>query len=222
MPSYRCLSELKMCYSDLDDGLRSKLWEAYRALLAEADDRLADPVAYSLWVDFFEDPRTEAWAEMTASDLGRKGLERLLDASGPVPYELKEPLYERLAADPAWHAAVFRGLLYSYFDYYGKIDRAKAARLLEQLQLAPETRDWLSCGGACSQRTGLRRPCNGTAAGRLIVAECRYLGAPAWRSLTNSGPSGRSRGVLSLNKPTGRSSPGSDKADSGSAGRRRP
>jgi hypothetical protein len=115
------------------------LWREYRDLLATDDDRLADPVAYSLWVDFFEDPETvgEAWRELTLDEDERR-LTRLLSVSGPVPWSLKAPLFERLAPDRRWHEPIVRALGGVAFDVYGDIDEHSAANLLSQLDPPPD------------------------------------------------------------------------------------
>jgi hypothetical protein len=124
MPSYANLMYVSMFFPKFGTDIRTVFWDAYRALLDDPDDRLANPVAYSLWVDYFEDPEraTEAWDEMTRWQASERSLKRLVPASGPVPYELKAPLYQQLALDPKSHEILFRGLFANQFDIYGKID----------------------------------------------------------------------------------------------------
>ncbi|MDX6548094.1 MAG: hypothetical protein QOG33_1644 [Gaiellales bacterium] len=43
-------------YGEISVEGRGLLWERFRVLLDSADDRLADPIAYYLWAEFFEDP----------------------------------------------------------------------------------------------------------------------------------------------------------------------
>ena len=68
-------------------------------------------------------------------------LDRVLEASGPVPFAWKEALYARLLPDPARHMAIFHSLLGSRFDVYGEIDPARARVWLAQLHLPPDTPD---------------------------------------------------------------------------------
>jgi len=141
MPSYANLMYVSMFFPKFETHVRTVFWDAYRALLGDADDRLANPVAYSLWVDYFEDAEraAEAWDEMTRSQPSERSLKRLVPASGPVPYELKAPLYQQLALDQQSHEILFRGLFASQFDIYGKIDVVDATQLLYRVDLAPET-----------------------------------------------------------------------------------
>jgi hypothetical protein len=141
MPSYTVLMYTSGVYSELGDEARSELWAAFRTLLDEPDDRLAAPLAYSLWCNYFEDEARveEAWAALTEPALGRQATERLLDVAGPVPWRLKAPLYERLAADPSWHQRLFRSLRWSQLDLYGQIEPGEALRLLNRLRLPAAT-----------------------------------------------------------------------------------
>jgi hypothetical protein len=107
-----------------------------------SSDRLADPIAYSLWCDYFEDPASveEAWTAVAAPGaVSARGLQRVLNVSGPVPYDLKVPIYERLVGSTHWHPFIFRSLLYSAFDVYGQIDARAARKLLDKLSLSKTT-----------------------------------------------------------------------------------
>lgn len=53
MPCYATLMYLKHKFPDLGPSERERLWREYGGLLDQSDERLADPVSYSLWVDFF-------------------------------------------------------------------------------------------------------------------------------------------------------------------------
>jgi hypothetical protein len=92
MPCYATLMYMRHYFADWDQTARDRFWAEYRSLLSDDDDRLAGPVAYSLWCDYFEDPASvaEAWTLIEAPDaLSERGLRRALDASGPVPYDIK-------------------------------------------------------------------------------------------------------------------------------------
>jgi hypothetical protein len=141
MPGYGNLMYVRHHFFEWDDHAKKRFWDEYRTLLSDDDDRLADPVAYSLWCDYFEDSRTveEAWEALaTPGALSEPGMERLLRVSGPVPYGLKAPLYERLLPNARWHPFIFRSLFGSAFDVYGKVEADAALELLVELTL-PET-----------------------------------------------------------------------------------
>jgi hypothetical protein len=139
-----CYANTKFAYSfsEWDDETRQGCWSEYRSLISDEDDRLADPIAYSLWCDRFESAATveDAWREVAQPQLlTERGLERLLAVAGPVPYRLKAPLYEQLVADQRWHVPIFRSLLYSAFDYFGELDVEAARSLLARLELPGTT-----------------------------------------------------------------------------------
>lgn len=144
MPCYANTVPLHGFYHEFSAGDRDRLWDAYRAALAHPDDRLADPVSYSLWVDFFEDPATveEAWQETTRP--GGEGWERrvsrVLDVAGPVPWPLKEALFESLVDEPRWHPAVLRAIVGSAFDAFGALGPS-AGDWLRRLALPDDTPD---------------------------------------------------------------------------------
>jgi hypothetical protein len=134
MPCYANTMALKSFHEQFGPHEKQALWDAYRAALEAEDDRRADPVSYSLWVDFFEDAATveEAWREMTArrGASWRRRVERVLDVAGPVPWALKEALFAELVGEERWHPAIFAALRGSAFDAYG--------------DAGPNAREWLA------------------------------------------------------------------------------
>jgi hypothetical protein len=61
-------------------------------------------------------------------------LRRVLSASGPVPWQLKAPLLESLAATPGWHPAIRCAIHAAATDAFGAIDKPAARRLLGRLE----------------------------------------------------------------------------------------
>ncbi len=144
MPCYANTLALHDFHREFDEAQRSMLWNACRAWLASEDDRLADPIAHALWVDFFEDEATveEAWLQTTRRDVApwEQRVERVLQVAGPVPWAGKAGLLEELAGDPRLHHAVFRALAGSAFDPFGDLG-PDAAALLDRLVLPDDTPD---------------------------------------------------------------------------------
>jgi hypothetical protein len=95
------------------------LWDFYRAALDGDDERLAATIAYSLWVDFYESAATveEAWRETTREPAPDARIRRVLAASGPVPYALKAPYFERLG--PRWRTEVGAAIERARTEYFG-------------------------------------------------------------------------------------------------------
>jgi hypothetical protein len=144
MPCYANTIALHGFYGQFDAAQRRLLWDAYRDWLASEDDRLADPAAHSLWVDFFEDEATvqEAWREVSRRDgvAWERRLARVLQVCGPVPWRVKFGLLDELAADPRLHHAVFRAVAGSAFDSFGDVG-PDAGALLDRLVLPDDTPD---------------------------------------------------------------------------------
>jgi hypothetical protein len=141
-PKYSWLAGLSMFYlSKLDPQGRKELWSQTRCLLASSDERLSDPLVYWLWCGPFENPKVvkEAWTALTIPCPPDSALERLLGASGPVPYLLKRALYEDLLPRKCLHYFIYRSLLHSAFDFYGKLDYDDAQRILARLKLPEDT-----------------------------------------------------------------------------------
>lgn len=125
------------------------LWDGYRSRL-EAPE-VSEAVTYSLWVDWFEDRDTAetAFAEVLGKDVGRlrpgapepllRRATRVLECSGPVPWQAKAPVYRSAALVPALHHALFQAVLRGYHDVYGDLDPGQALGLLGGLELPPDT-----------------------------------------------------------------------------------
>ncbi|KUO14876.1 hypothetical protein [Streptomyces dysideae] len=125
------------------------LWDGYRRRL-EAD-RDAEPVTYSLWVDWFEDRDTAAtaFAEVLGNDIAHivaegsdaplRRADRVLACSGPVPWLVKQKAYDSAVRLPALHVPLFKGLLAGYHDVYGDLEPTAALALLARLQLPADT-----------------------------------------------------------------------------------
>ena len=134
MPCYGNLMYVDHFFDDFDDTSKDLFWTRYRDWLGHSDDRLADPAAYSLWVDYYEaqDRVHEAWRR-TIENASQRQLQRVVRMSGPVPWPSKAPLYAELAAEPQWHPALLDALKGSAFEVFGKIDRVEATLLLQGL-----------------------------------------------------------------------------------------
>jgi len=127
-----------------DPNEKASIWKQFMKYLA-SENYYADPVGYVLWVDFFEDPETvkETWQGLINNYSNKKSLLLLLEAAGPVPFDLKESVYNNLLSDKANHDSIFTSLLYSAYDVFGQIDKKKAHRLLARLKVDTETENYL-------------------------------------------------------------------------------
>lgn len=126
----------------ITEDQKQLVWKKFMEYLG-ADEHYADPVGYVLWVDFFEDPETvvETWNGLI-KNVNKTSLSKLLEHAGPVPYELKELIFKELLADTDNHETIFKSILYSAFDVYGKLDRDKALKLLSELNIDRDTSEY--------------------------------------------------------------------------------
>jgi hypothetical protein len=152
LQDYWVAQELRTAVTDPDAGLPAgPLWDGYRRLLEAEDAAACEPVRYSLWVGWFEDPGTveSAFAEVLGADAFRlpttpdpallRRARRVLEVSGPVPWRIKLPSYQKALRVRALHPALFTGILRSYHDVYGDLDPRSALVLLKRLRLPAGT-----------------------------------------------------------------------------------
>ena len=145
MPYYRVVKNPEYCNLTKDDeknysNAKHLIWEKFMYYLG-AENYYADPVGYVLWVEFFEDGETanETWKGLTQFTDNKTAIKKLLEMSGPAPFELKEILYKKIIEDKQYHESIFKSLLFSSFDLFGKIDNRKALAILEKLTLPKNT-----------------------------------------------------------------------------------
>lgn len=120
----------------VDQNEKEIIWKHFMMYLS-SENYYADPVGYVLWVEFFEDKTTvrETWQGLINNYSDRKSLLRLLEQAGPVPFDLKESVYNSLLVDRKTHELIFNSLLYSAYDVFGKIDKDKTLKILTKLKV---------------------------------------------------------------------------------------
>lgn len=131
------IHELYVVTVQHDTSLSGWLWARLLTYLTPEDSPQRKAIEYVLWVDFLEDlPSNEkAWFGLLDANPNKYALERLLTLSGPVPYHMKKPLYERLFQQPENHGILAEAIAHSVQDYFGSIDRKDARRYVSELQL---------------------------------------------------------------------------------------
>ncbi len=127
----------------IDPKEKQIIWKHFMNYLA-SENYYADPVGYVLWVEFFEDETTvrDSWQGLVNNYSNKKALVRLLEQAGPVPFDLKETLYNSLLADKENHEPIFNSLLYSAYDVYGQIEKKKALNILAKLKIDTNTENY--------------------------------------------------------------------------------
>ncbi|MER6447170.1 hypothetical protein [Streptomyces venezuelae] len=153
------------------------LWGGYRRRLEAPAE--CEAITCSLWFDWFEyfPTAAEAFAEVLGNDRERllpgapepllRRARRVLEHSGPVPWDAKTGTYRAAARVPALHHAVFRAVLRSHHDTYGSVDPAEGLALLDGLDLPPDTERLAGLRTALAQGPRPRGAGPGTTAGRV-------------------------------------------------------
>jgi hypothetical protein len=144
LPCYTLLSEVYIHqYRHLPQDAQDSYWHYLAGLLSQAEEALAQPVVYTLAVDFFEDRDLceRVWKRLVTPQAPAQLLRRVLEASAAVPFVLKGQLYQQLVADPSWHGAIYKSLLASYYSTYGEIDKLRTRELLRALTLRLENEE---------------------------------------------------------------------------------
>lgn len=123
--------------------LKDVIWSKFMTYLS-LEKYYSDTVAYVLWVEFFEDggTRDETWKGLLKHSENEKSLLVLIENSGPVDFDLKEPVYCKLLDNVNNHMSIFKSLLHSSFDVYGKTNHRKAKLLLSKLKISSDTRHY--------------------------------------------------------------------------------
>ena len=139
MPGYGHLMYVTHHYERFSASDRLLWWRKVADRLEAAVPAISNPIEYSLWCDFFENPDrvAEAWEHLTQPNAAESVLRAVLRVSGPVPYAMKRQLYEQLIADRKWHESILESLRAGASDVYGDIDRMDAQTWLDQL-VVPE------------------------------------------------------------------------------------
>jgi hypothetical protein len=143
MPCYANTMYMTGFFAEMAPAQRTLLWAAYREALEAPGDGRAAAIAYSLWVDYFEDPTTSAEAFAAVTAMGGlnwdRRIGRVLSVAGPVPWRPKQRLLEALLPEQRWHSSILLAIEGSLFDVYGQAE-PDVMDVLERLQL-PDAHD---------------------------------------------------------------------------------
>jgi hypothetical protein len=122
---------------------KKTIWEHFIRYLA-SEPCYADPISYVLWVEFFEDITAvrDTWQGLLNNCRNKKTLLAILEVAGPVPFDLKEATYKSLITDNTSHEVIFNSILHSAFEYFGNIDKKRAAIILAKLNVDTKTENY--------------------------------------------------------------------------------
>lgn len=123
--------------------LKVLIWNKLAQYLS-SENYYSDTVSYVLWCDFFEDQSTvkESWEWIMRAIKNDKWLALVIESAWPVPFELKEPIYQRLIHNQSYHQSIFNSLLHSAYDYFWKINTAQAKKILKKLKVDSSTSEY--------------------------------------------------------------------------------
>jgi hypothetical protein len=131
--------------NQFNEDLKPALWEKFSYYLGN-DPIYRNPVAYVLWVEFFQDPDMvmDTWHGMQKACEKNGNRHTLLPISGPVPWELKKTFYLEMLKNDAHHELLLKGLIQSATDDCGHIDPTEAKNIFKQLNVNTETEEYRS------------------------------------------------------------------------------
>jgi hypothetical protein len=143
MPQYAFLLQLTFHLEEFTAQERMEVWQWAKQRLQTHPSAVSNPVGYWLWCDVFESGAKperiaiarEGFLELTKDVRLETVVESVLENSGPVPFELKAKLYERLMQDKKWHPWIFESLLRSAGDVYGHLDVVAARKVVSRLEI---------------------------------------------------------------------------------------
>ncbi len=120
---------------ELSEELRPKFLQEIARILDYSSDAVASAAQYALWVDFFENSETVglSWREISGNLRTDAGRMRLLDVTGPVPYELKADFYAQMAENESMQDRLIHAFLCCLREVYGKANREHMRHLMGKL-----------------------------------------------------------------------------------------
>jgi hypothetical protein len=137
-PSYPVLSTMWLEYSltnEVSTRNNELIFSYYLKSISDSHADLSATTEYSLHFNIFEDPERNriAWDFFLKQRPNEKFIKTMLQCSGPVPYELKHEVYEKLVMDDLFHLEIYHSIKYSCG--YGQIEKHRARDILHKLNL---------------------------------------------------------------------------------------
>lgn len=138
VPTYASLMYIAHRWDDASRSLKEWIVTAYAQFIEYGDERHREAALYSLWCQYFEVPARAAFVfPRLIRQLYRVGV--LLEASGPVPWEVKRAIYLEASRDPELHASLAIGLASSFYDAFGSVEPVEARALAEAIEIEDDS-----------------------------------------------------------------------------------
>jgi len=136
-PECVILTELSIFNNEMAVSEKNVMWNYFRKQLSKGDSLHREYIERSLWIGFFEDSEivNEAWEKLVGDYQDKNILKRLLTISSPIPFNLKNKLYQKVIENKEFHDYIFESLESSFFCLYGKINIQRARIILSNLKV---------------------------------------------------------------------------------------
>lgn len=140
-PECGAILELSMFNNEMAASEKNVMWNYFRKQLSKGDSIQRENIERSLWLGFFEDSEivNEAWKKLVGDYQDENILKRLLKISSPVPFDLKDSLYQKIIKNKKWHNSIFESLEYGFFLSHGTINIKRARIILPTLKIDKTT-----------------------------------------------------------------------------------
>ncbi len=142
-PTYAALSRLWIEYGSTQKPIKEyneRIFSFYLTNLSVPTSDSEHEFAFesSLYFHILEEPKLnrEAWQYFLSQNPSEHFIRTLLANSGPVPYNLKHQLHQKLLPDKTFHRAIYISIRHSCFDLCGKVNKVLAWKTLNKLDLA--------------------------------------------------------------------------------------
>ena len=142
--TYSSLTNLWLEYSvsgTMTSELNKIIYRKYQTDLSQSEKDLGNSMEYSLYFDIFDSPelQLEAWNYFISNDPSDKFLIIMLFNAAPLPYSVKDKLYQALLRFDKFHEAIYKSIRnsLSYANFYAvEFENKKALEIISQLKIA--------------------------------------------------------------------------------------
>lgn len=146
-PKVGILSELFMDFNGMEVSEKEMIWDYFKQFLAGGESHQRKEIEIFLWLNIFGGLETtninEVWKKIVDDYRDKNILKRLLTISSPIPFNLKNKLYQKVIENKEFHDYIFESLESSFFCLYGKINIPKAQIILSTLEVDNTTERYI-------------------------------------------------------------------------------
>jgi hypothetical protein len=143
-PTYHVLTTMWLAYAvangDWTTDFNKIIYAKYRSVLSAADKGPNEGMEYSLFFDIFQSPKIqkEAWDYFLDNNPSDKFMMTMLANSAPIPYSIKDKLYQKLITNVDFHIPIYKSIrdnsTYAH-GYSVELDKPKALETILSLNI---------------------------------------------------------------------------------------